>query len=239
MTDAHPIGKKVIAECEVPALPPVSAYIVSHRQHLHGRLDTQEPGQLPLVETETLFRVGLFPAHSRCVFLSLKDQVGYGPIQSALDQHLHLPGVDGVGGQVGDKIRELDRIPPGAARPVLPMVEVSAVLEEGVALQNLPVQDGVGLMLVKRYAPPLKGLLDPLPSAQMVPLVGNNGFFIEYLVIRLHHLSFDKPVTAGAPGGGPGGEGGVIFVFLPQCQSVGVESVSSGVEKNRQFPLGQ
>ena len=29
------------------------------------------------------------------------------------------------------------------------------------------------------------------------------------------------------------------FVFLPQCQSVGVESVSSVVEKNRQFPLGQ
>ena len=94
-------------------------------------------------------------------------------------------------------------------------------------------------MLVKRYAPPLKGLLDPLPSAQLVPLVGNNGFFIEYLVIRLHHLSFDKPVTAGAPGGGPGGEGGVILVVFPENQGVGIQGISSGMEEQGILALRQ
>lgn len=108
-----------------------------------------------------------------------------------------------------------------------------------MALQGLPVQDGVGLVLVKGNAPPLKGLLDPLPPAQLVPLVSNNGFFIKYLVIRLHHLPFDKPVTAGAPSGGPGGEGGVILVVLPENQGVGIQGVSSGVEEQGILALRQ
>ena len=215
------------------------AYIVSHRQHLHGRLDGHQPGQLPLVEAKALPGVRLLPAHGRRVFLPVNDQVSQGLVQATFDQHLHLSRIDGVGSQVGDEVVEAERIPLGSARSGLPVVEVAAVPEEGVTLQGLSVQDGVGLVLVEVDTPQLKRLLDQLPAAQLVPLVGDHGFFLKYLVVRLHHLAPDKSVTAGAPGGGPGGEGGVILVVFPQHQGVGIEGISSGVEEHGQLPLGR
>ena len=134
---------------------------------------------------------------------------------------------------------EAERIPPGPTRSVLPVVKESAVPEDWVDFQGITIHDGVRLVLVVADTPQLEWLLDQLTSPQPIPLVGDVRILVVPLVIHLHHLAPGEAVAAGAPGAGPGSEGCVILIVLPQRQGIGIQSISSGVEEHGQLPLGQ
>ena len=236
---AAPQITEVDAEWQVPGLVPVPAHIVPHLQHLHVRMGPHDPGQLLLIHPERLPGGALLPAHGPGVFLPGPYQVCNGLPIPRLGQHLDLPGVDGVGGEIGDQLVEFCRIAPGPTGPVLPPVKKSAVPKEGVALQCLPVEDGIGAVIVPGDGAGLKRLLDQLFPPQLAPLVGDAGVLVIPLMVHLHHLALDKPVAAGAPGDWARGQRRLIGVVLVQHQGVGIEGVSFGAEEHRQLRLPQ
>lgn len=125
---------------------------------------------------------------------------------------------------VGDEVVKIGGISPAPAGAELPVVEEAAVPEEGMSLQLLPVEDGIGLVVVPVDGTVFEGLTHQLPAAQPVPLVGNDRLMLPVggLVVGLYHLSPGKAVAAGAPDGGACGELRLIGIILSQCQGVGI-----------------